>query len=126
MTEVKYLSTEDLLDLAGLLGVQDVRDLGLLDSAALRPQSIVFGTESYPMLADKGAALLESIVGNHPLVDGNKRLGWASLISFYALNGIFIELEDDEAYEFVIDVASGRLRFLEIAQQLAEWTNSTR
>lgn len=126
MTDVKYLSTEDLLDLAALLGVQDVRDLGLLDSAALRPQSVVFGAESYPMLADKGAALLESIVGNHPLVDGNKRLGWASLISFYALNGIFIELEDDEAYEFVIDVASGRLRFLEIAQQLAEWTNSTR
>jgi death-on-curing protein len=126
MTDVKYLSTEDLLDLAALLGVQDVRDLGLLDSAALRPQSVVFGAESYPMLADKGAALLESIVGNHPLVDGNKRLGWASLISFYALNGIFIELEDDEAYEFVINVASGRLRFLEIAQQLAEWTNSTR
>ncbi len=126
MPDVKYLSTEDLLDLAALLGVQDVRDLGLLDSAALRPQSVVFGAESYPMLADKGAALLESIVGNHPLVDGNKRLGWASLISFYALNGIFIELEDDEAYEFVIDVASGRLRFLEIAQQLAEWTNSTR
>ena len=126
MTDVKYLNTEDLLDLAGLLGVQDVRDLGLLDSAALRPQSVVFGTESYPMLADKGAALLESIVGNHPLVDGNKRLGWAGLISFYALNDIYIELEDDEAYEFVIGVASGQLRFLEIAQQLAEWTNSTR
>ena len=69
MTEIKYLSTEDLLNLAGLLGVLDVRDLGLLDSAALRPQSVVYGTESYPMLADKAAALFESIVGNHPLID---------------------------------------------------------
>jgi death-on-curing protein len=126
MTEVKYLSTEDLLELAHLLGVLDVRDLGLLDSASLRPQSVVFGTESYPMLADKGAALIESIVGNHPLVDGNKRLGWAALVSFYALNGIYLELEDDEAYEFVIGVASGELRYLEIATQLAAWTESSR
>ena len=126
MTEVKYLSTEDLLDLAGLLGVLDVRDLGLLDSAALRPQSVVFGTESYPMLADKAAALFESIVGNHPLIDGNKRLGWAALVSFYALNGIFLELEDDVAYDFVISAASGQIRYLEISQQLAEWTKSTR
>lgn len=126
MTEVNYLSTEDLLDLADLLGVRDVRDLGLLDSAALRPQSVVYGTESYPMLADKGAALFESIVGNHPLVDGNKRLGWAALVSFYALNGIFLELEDDVAYDFVISVASGELRYLEIVQQLAEWTGSSR
>jgi death-on-curing protein len=126
MTEIKYLSTEDLLNLAGLLGVLDVRDLGLLDSAALRPQSVVFGTESYPMLADKAAALFESIVGNHPLIDGNKRLGWAALVSFYALNGIFLELEDDVAYDFVISAASGQIRYLEISQQLAEWTKSTR
>jgi death-on-curing protein len=126
MTEVKYLSTEDLLELAQLLGVLDVRDIGLLDSASLRPQSVVFGTESYPMLADKGAALIESIVGNHPLVDGNKRLGWAALVSFYALNGIYLELVDDEAYEFVIGVASGKLRYLEIANQLAAWTGSSR
>lgn len=126
MTEVKYLSTEDLLELAQLLGVLDVRDLGLLDSAALRPQSVVYGIESYPMLADKGAALIESVVGNHPLVDGNKRLGWAALISFYALNGIYLELEDDEAYEFVIAVASGKLRYLEIANQLAAWAKSPR
>ena len=126
MTEIKYLSTEDLINLAGLLGVLDVRDLGLLDSAALRPQSVVFGTESYPMLADKAAALFESIVGNHPLIDGNKRLGWAALVSFYALNGIFLELEDDVAYDFVISAASGQIRYLEISQQLAEWTKSTR
>lgn len=126
MSEVKYLTTEDLIDLAGLLGVLEVRDLGLLDSAALRPQSVVFGTQSYPMLADKGAALLESIVGNHPLVDGNKRLGWAALVSFYALNGIFLEVDDDEAYDFVIDVASGKLNYLEIAQRLSRWTNSVR
>lgn len=126
MSEVKYITTEDLIDLAGLLGVLEVRDLGLLDSAALRPQSVVFGTQSYPMLADKGAALLESIVGNHPLVDGNKRLGWAALVSFYALNGIFLEVDDDEAYDFVIDVASGKLNYLEIAQCLSRWTNSVR
>ena len=124
MTGITYLTTEDLLHLAQLLGVLDVRDVGLLDSAALRPQSVVYGPESYPMLADKGAALIESIVGNHPLVDGNKRLGWAALVSFYALNGIFLELEDDVAYEFVMGIAAGELRYLDIATQLADWTQS--
>lgn len=118
---VTYLTTEDLLHLADRLGVLDVRDMGLLDSAALRPQSVVFGTESYPMLADKAAALMESIVGNHPLVDGNKRLGWASVVTFLALNQCFLDVNDDDAYDFTISVAAGRRRYLEISETLAEW-----
>lgn len=126
MIEVIYLSTEDLLHLAARIGVLDVRDMGLLDSAAMRPQSVVFGTESYPMLADKAAALMESIVGNHPLVDGNKRLGFAAVSLFYEMNGVPLRITNDQAYEFTIKVASGKAKYKEIAQQLAEWTNSTR
>jgi death-on-curing protein len=126
MIEVIYLSTEDLLHLASRIGVLDVRDMGLLDSAAMRPQSVVFGTESYPMLADKAAALMESIVGNHPLVDGNKRLGLAAVSVFYEMNGIPLKITNDQAYEFTIKVAAGESKYKEIAKQLAEWTNSTR
>ena len=118
---VTYLSTEDLLHLANRLVVLDVRDMGLLDSAALRPQSVVFGTESYPLLADKAAALMESLVGNHPLVDGNKRLGWAAVVTFLALNECFLDVPDDDAYDFTISVAAGQRRYFEIAIQLAEW-----
>lgn len=120
---VKYFDTEDLLELASVLGVKDVRDIGLLDSAANRPTSVVFGNESYPTMALKGAALIESIIGNHPLIDGNKRLGWAALIGFYVLNGVEIHLDDDVAYDFVINIASGKIRFAEIAEQLEAWTS---
>ena len=126
MIEIIYLSTEDLLHLAARIGVLEVRDMGLLDSAAMRPQSVVFGTESYPMLADKAAALMESIVGNHPLVDGNKRLGLAAVVLFYEMNGVPLKMTNDQAYDFTIKVASGKAKYIEIAQQLAEWTNSTR
>ena len=121
MTPVRYLGTEDLLKITGRLGVLDVRDWGLLDSAAMRPQSIIFGNESYLTLHLKAAALMESLIGNHPLVDGNKRLGWAAVVGFYALNDIFLEADDNEAYDFVIKVASGKLHFPEIAAQLEKW-----
>lgn len=126
MSKVAYLSTEDLLHLAARLGVLDVRDIGLLDSAALRPQSVVYGTQSYPMLGDKAAALMESIVGNHPLVDGNKRLGFAAVAVFLEINDVPLVISNDEAYEFTMKVAAGEVRYLEMAQQLAQWTKSTR
>lgn len=121
MTAVRYFDTEDLLKIAASLGVLDLRDVGLLDSAAMRPRSVLFGNESYPTLHLKAAALMESIIGNHPLVDGNKRLGWAAVVGFYALNDVFLEVDDDAAYDFVIEVASGKLHFPEIAAQLEQW-----
>ena len=119
MTE--YLSLEDLLALTGDLGVGPVRDLGLLDSAAHRPQTELIGYEAYPSLDGKAAVLLESIVSNHPLVDGNKRLAWLSVVVFYGLNSVPLEAPDDPAYDLVIASASGELGYQEAAQQLARW-----
>ena len=121
MTPVRYFDTEDLLKIAAALGVLDLRDIGLLDACAMRPQSVLFGNESYPTLHLKAAALMESIIGNHPLIDGNKRLGWAAVVGFYALNDIFLDVDDDAAYELVVDVASGKLSFPDIAAQLEKW-----
>jgi len=74
MTE--YLALEDLLALTAELGVGPVRDLGLLESAVRRPATILWGRDAYTTINEKAAALLDSVVRNHPLVDGNKRLGW--------------------------------------------------
>ena len=85
-----------------------VRDLGLLDSAVARPRSSVFGQDAYPDIWTKAAALLQSLVVNHALVDGNKRLGWMSCVVFVALN-VDIDLtavDEDDAYALVIDVAT--------------------
>ncbi|MGL5860596.1 MAG: type II toxin-antitoxin system death-on-curing family toxin, partial [Phycicoccus sp.] len=112
----------DLLGLAHDLGVGPVRDIGLLDSAAYRPRSVVFGTEVYPTLDDKAAVLLHSIVGNHPLVDGNKRLGWLAVVVFYGVNGIRLDVPDDDAaYDLVIAVATGDLEPAAIVERLASW-----
>ena len=102
-----YLDVEDLLGLVRALGAGPVRDVGLLDGAAARPRSTVLGEESYPTLELKAAALLHSIVRNHPLVDGNKRLGWLATVVFLDLNGAGVALDDDAAFELVMDVAAG-------------------
>src|SRR5680860_1724684 len=69
-SDLLYLSLDDMLTLTVDLGVGPVRDIGLLDSAAHRPQSEYFGTDSYPTVALKAAALLHSLVKNHALIDG--------------------------------------------------------
>ncbi|UNX53935.1 type II toxin-antitoxin system death-on-curing family toxin [Georgenia sp. TF02-10] len=117
-----YLTVEDLLILCDQLGRLQVRDVGLLDSAAHRPASVLFGVEAYPDLHSKAAVLLESIVRNHPLVDGNKRLGWVAAVVFYGLNGIELDAPEDPAYDLVIAVADGRTNYRYVAETLAEWT----
>lgn len=119
MTE--HLSLEDLLELVDDLQVGPVRDLGLLDSATHRPRTSLWGREAYPTLDEKAAALLESLVRNHPLVDGNKRLGWLATVVFLDINGAWVEAPDDDAYDLVIAVASGQLTLPEIARTLGRW-----
>jgi death-on-curing protein len=107
---VEFLDLDDLVDLARcLLGdPPPIRDVGLLGSAAARPQTTAFGEDAYPDLWTKAAALLQSIVKNHPLVDGNKRLGWLATAVFLRLNGAPAEQADNDAvYDFVMGVAGG-------------------
>jgi death on curing protein len=115
------LTVEDLLSLVGDLYVGPVRDLGLLDSAAHRPGAVLYGREAYPGLDRKAAALLDSLVGNHALVDGNKRLGWLAVVVFYGLNDVDLDAPDDPAYELVMAVARRELSIDEIAGALAGW-----
>lgn len=65
--------------------------------------------------------MLESIVVNHPLVDGNKRLGWLAVVVFYGLNDIDLQAPDDDAYDMVVSVASGTVDHRVAARHLAQW-----
>ena len=104
--------------LAEQLEVGPIRDVGLLDSAAARPRSTAFGQDAYPTVALKAAALLESVVRNHALVDGNKRLGWLAALVFLDLNGHAVDVSDDAAFDLVIEIASGRPDLHDIAARL--------
>ena len=118
-----YLQLEDLLALIEELAVGPVRDLGLLDSAAHRPQTSLFGEDAYPDLHTKAAVLLESLTRNHALVDGNKRLAWVAVVVFYGLNGFAVRAPEDPAYDLVIGVATGKLSPAHAASVLSEWVS---
>jgi death on curing protein len=114
-----YLTLEDLLEIAhGVLAEVQVRDLGLFASAAARPGMSAFGADAYTGFADKAAALMHSLGRNHPLVDGNKRLAWASTRTFCLLNGFDLRYDVDDAEAFVLAVAAGRLDVPEISEWL--------
>lgn len=103
-----YLSLEDLLEIAeGIVPGARVRDLGLLASAAARPQLSVFGEDAYPTLVEKAAALMHSTARNHTLIDGNKRLAWSAARVFLLLNDADLSYEIDEAEHMVVSVAAG-------------------
>ncbi|HET6151714.1 MAG TPA: type II toxin-antitoxin system death-on-curing family toxin [Marmoricola sp.] len=118
MTNVEYLSVEDLLLFTAMLQAGPVRDAGLLDSAANRARSTVFGQDVYPSLELKAAAMLHSICANHALVDGNKRLALLATVTFLRANGASFALSQDEAFELIWSVAAGELELEEIAGRL--------
>ena len=123
-----FLDLEDLLHVAERAtgGSVGVRDIGLLESAAARPRASAFGADAYATLHDKAAALLHSIVRNHALVDGNKRLGLAAVIAFYGVNGRRLTMTNDEAYDVVTAVASGNVEDVaQIARPLTAGSEST-
>ena len=125
---VEYLDLDDLLALAvRLLGAPaPVRDIGLLGSAVARPQTTVGGRDAYPDIWTKAAALLQSIVNNHPLIDGNKRLGWLATAVFLGLNTADVTtIANDDVYELVMAIAATSIDVDEIAQRLRRLAEPT-
>ena len=115
---MQYLELEDLLSLVRILDAGPVRDIGLLESAAARPRASAFGEDAYPSLELKAAALLHSIVRNDALVDGNKRLGWLATLVFLDINEHRPDVDDDQAFDLVMDAASGTADLEQIAARL--------
>jgi len=114
--EIDYLTVDDLLEIAaGVLDNVALRDAGLLAAAAGRPRVTVFGADAYPTFDDKAAALLHSLVRNHALVDGNKRLAWAATRVFCILNGRDVTYSVDEAVTLMLAAAAGKLDVPELA-----------
>ncbi len=123
---VEFLDLDDLVDLARrVLGdPPPVRDIGLLAAAVARPQTTVGGADAYPTVWLKAAALLQSVVGNHALVDGNKRLGWLSAAVFLELNDASVATAtNDDVYALVMEVARGEIELEQVAGQLEHFGN---
>jgi death-on-curing protein len=121
---IEYLEVDDLLAAGrALLEAEPVvRDWGALDSAVHRPRSSMFGVDAYPTLDTKAAALMLSVVQNHALLDGNKRLGVVAVVVFYGLNGRRFEAPHEEFYALTMAIADGSLGDVStVASTLAPW-----
>lgn len=107
-SSVQFLSRDELLEIHTRLieqfrGPSGIRDMGLLESALFRPQ-----TGYYNDLAEMGAALFESLILNHPFIDGNKRIAFFGTDVFFRLNGYKMEVVASEAHSFLIGLLDNR------------------
>ena len=99
-----------------------MRDLAGLESAAAQPRMSFGGEDLYPDAIEKAVALGFSLIRNHPFVDGNKRIGHASMEVMLVLNGVSLEAPIDDAERVILGVASGQLGRDELSAFVRKWT----
>lgn len=122
MAQVTFLTLDEVLaihheEVEKFGGSHGVRDLNLLDSALQRPQSSFMGEDLYPTIFHKAAALMHSILLNHPFIDANKRTATVATAYFLNLNGYSIEVKQKELVEFALKVESKKMDL----EQIAKW-----
>lgn len=98
-------------------GSHGVRDMGLIESAVARPQATFGGEYLYQSIFDKGAALLQSLLKNHPFIDGNKRTALTSAGLFLKINGWRLKNTHNEEVEFAVKVDNYNLTL----EQISKW-----
>jgi len=116
------IKQEDILKIHKLLidqfgGSHGLRDESSLNSAINRPFATFDQQELYPEPVDKAAAILESIVTNHPFIDGNKRTGYVLARLLLLKSGLDIKATHEEKYKMVIAVSKGKWKF----KQIRDW-----
>jgi death on curing protein len=120
--DILLLHQNSIKDYGGSLGI---RDSGLLESAIARPFQTFGGEDLYPTIIEKAAALGESLVINHPFVDGNKRTGFAAMYSLLLAHKIKVNVPSDEVYQLIISISTGSINFDEIVTWLKANTIQT-
>ena len=111
---MRYLTLGEVVELHRLVlsvtgGAPGIRDLGALESAVVQPKATFGGTDLYPTLIEKAAALCFALVQGHPFIDGNKRAGHAAMETFLVLNGTEIAAPVAEEERLMLDLAAGRI-----------------
>lgn len=101
-------------------GSNGIRDMGALKSASARPFQTFEKVDLYPNTLHKAAAIIESLLMNHPFVDGNKRTGYVLMRLYLINNGIDLLATQTEKYNFVISIASANIKLEEIVQWLSK------
>ncbi len=124
------ISKEDIIQLHHFSiekfgGSDGLRDLGLLESAAARPYQTFGGYDLYPGALEKAAAIIESIIINHPFIDGNKRTGFLAMFAILEEEDYKLTAHEESAYSFTIKISTGEIHFDEIVAWLKANTAKT-
>jgi len=98
-------------------GSKGIRDIGSLEASLARPYATFDQKDLYPTSIDKAAALFESLIINHPFVDGNKRIAYVLVRLVLMADNLDIVASQNEKYAFVIAASKGEFRF----EQIKEW-----
>ncbi|WP_374951409.1 type II toxin-antitoxin system death-on-curing family toxin [Mucilaginibacter sp.] len=106
-------------------GSKGVRDERLLESALNRPFATFDGFDLYPTSTEKATAIFESLIINHPFMDGNKRIAYALMEVFLRHGGVVLMTTEDEKYELVINASTGSFRFEEIKAWIEDKSQQT-
>jgi death-on-curing protein len=92
-------------------GSMGIRDEGLMESAIARPYQSFGGEDLYPTVFEKAAAIAESIIINHPFIDGNKRTGYLAMLAILEEGRKDITVSNENIYQLVIDISMGVAKF---------------
>ena len=101
-------------------GAPELRDINLLGSALESAFQTFDGVELYPTKEEKGARLGFSLISNHAFVDGNKRIGMYVLLTFLEVNGIRLDVDNDDVARVGLAVASGEMKYNELLEWIRE------
>ena len=117
LTRVIYIHYQLVKKFGGLQGIRDIR---LVESAIARSQTTFDGTDQYKNIFNKAAALLKSLLKNHPFVDGNKRTALTSSGLFLKMNGWNLINNHNQEAEFAIKVDNQNLTHKDISKWLKD------
>jgi death-on-curing protein len=113
---IDFLDLQDLIQIGkSLISDFRIRDEGLLESAAMRPQTTIYGEDAYPTFEEKVASLIHSLARNHALIDGNKKIAWSAGRIFCLMNGRDLIMPIDEAEKMILDISKGVIDVADIA-----------
>lgn len=109
---------EKMIEIGG--GSSGIRDIELLHAAIERSKASFGGKYLYRSVFEMGAAMLQSLVKNHPFVDGNKRTAFFATLRFFKRNNLTFQLENNEIVDFMVSVDTQNLTVESIATWFEE------
>ena len=117
VSPVRYLHADELVFINGkvlknekiLRGELQIRDRERLEAAVARSASSAFGEDAYKTIQEKVAAMMHSVVRNHPFTDGNKRTATVAALFMLTVNGYDVDWDKHEALDIVLQLAQGKI-----------------